>query len=137
MLYLIIGIPGSGKSTLASKIQNEILEKSGNLIKIYEADMYFTKNGKYEWNADNLGAAHFWCQKMTENELKLGNSVIVSNTSIRKRDRKIYIDLAKKYHHEIKVITCRGEFKNIHNVPQDKIAKMKERFQEFSEEELI
>lgn len=137
MLYLIIGIPGSGKSTMASKIQKEIFEKDNTLIKIYEADMYFIKDGKYKWDFERLNAAHTWCQKMTEEELKRGKDVIVSNTSIRKRDRKIYINLAKKYHHEVKVITCHGDFKNIHNVPAEKVAKMKERFQEFTEDELI
>lgn len=131
ILYLLIGIPGSGKTTLAKQISKEIGAK------FFEADSFFyDKNEKYNFNPKLLGVAHFVCQKNVENELKAGNSVIVSNTNLKKRDRKIYINLAKKYNAKIDVRVCSGNFKNVHGVPDDKIEQMKAYYEPFSEDEI-
>jgi len=133
-LWIIIGLPGSGKTTLANKIAKE----DPRSPKIFEADMFFTNEaGEYNWKAELLGRAHQWCYDHVEAELRAGNSVIVSNTSLKKRDRKLYIDLGIAYNATIEVITCDGNFKNVHNVPNEKIEMMKEKFQPFSEDELL
>lgn len=135
-LMLIIGIPGSGKSTMANKIKGERPEFAN--ANIWEADMFFVnpKNGEYNWNLENLVSAHKWCQIQTENDMRDGNNVIVSNTSLRPRERKPYLLLAKKYNYEIEVITCTGEYKNIHNVPEEKVNQMREKFIPFSDDEI-
>ena len=79
-LLLIIGIPGTGKSTLANKFKSEDPEFAN--ANIWEADMFFMKDGKYKFNHSILGAAHFWCQKSVENDMRVGKNVIVSNTSL-------------------------------------------------------
>lgn len=130
-LWMIIGIPGSGKSTKAKEIA-EIYN-----IKIFEADMFFIdKNGKYCWKGDLLPKAHGWCYDKIEDELKAGHSVIVANTFLKRKDRKRYIDLAKQFNAEIEVITCTGNFQNIHGVTPEKIQIMKDKFQPFSSDEL-
>jgi predicted kinase len=135
-LILIIGWPGSGKSTMAEKIKKERPEFAD--ANIWEADMFFVnpKNGKYNWNFENLASAHKWCQIQTENDMRDGNNVIVSNTSLRPRERKPYLLLAKKYNYEVEVITCTGEYKNIHNVPEEKVNQMKAKFIPYSENEI-
>ena len=47
-LLLIIGIPGAGKSTLANKIKSEDPEFAN--ANIWEADMFFMKDGEYKLN---------------------------------------------------------------------------------------
>lgn len=132
-LWIIIGLPGSGKSTLAKQISNESPEQPN----IYEADMYFIDElGNYCWNPRRLAQAHAWCFNNVEAELRKGNSVIVSNTGLTKQERKPYIDLGIAYGAKIEVITCRNNFKNIHNVPEETIEKMREKFQEFTTDEL-
>lgn len=135
-LMLIIGAPGSGKSTMANKIKNERPEFAD--ANIWEADMFFVnpKNGEYNWNLENLASAHRWCQIQTENDMRDGNNVIVSNTSLRPRERKPYLLLAKKYNYEVEVITCTGEYKNIHNVPEEKVNQMREKFVPYSDDEI-
>lgn len=137
ILWIIIGIPGSGKSTLANKIADEFAKENDYRPEIYEADMFFiNKEGQYNWNPNRLSIAHNWCFNQVEKELQKGLSVIVSNTNIKKRDRKPYIELGKKYNAEIRVITCTGNYKNIHNVPEDKIELLKTKFQPFDPNEL-
>ena len=38
-------------------------------------------------------------------------------------------ELAEKYGYEVVIHICRGNYKNVHNVPTDVIAKMRERFE--------
>jgi len=49
-LVIIRGCSGSGKSTLAKLL--------GSNFKHFEADMYFMKNGVYQFDGTKLGAAH-------------------------------------------------------------------------------
>jgi len=135
-LYMIIGVPGSGKSTYAKELSYKLSFTLGYSPKIYEADMYFMRNGNYKWNPENLGFAHRWCQKQISNELTNGRSVICSNTSILKKDRKIYFNIAKSAKANVEVITCTGNFKNIHGVPDSKVELMKKKFEPFTKDEL-
>ena len=132
-LYLIIGIPGAGKSTLANKI---IAEHPNTTIKHYEADMYFIRNGEYNFNPKKLFYAHKWCQIKAEQAMIDNYDVIISNTSLTPSERKPYIELAKKYNYDIDVITCNGNYNNIHNVPIETIERMKNKFIPYSQEEL-
>lgn len=131
-LYLIIGIPGAGKSMKA----REIIANSKNLIAHYEADMFFEQDGQYNFNRTLLWKAHLWCQQKTEEAMKTGVDVIVSNTSLTPRERRVYLALAKQYHYNVEVITCTGNYKNIHGVPDETLERMKERFVPYTEQEL-
>ncbi len=136
-LWMIIGVPGSGKTTTANKIANNQESTLGYKPAIFEADMYFIdNNGKYNWRATDLYKAHNWCYSKVEEQLQQGKSVIVANTFIKAKERKAYIQLIKKYNAELEVITCTGHFKNIHNVPAEKVLLMLNRFQPFSQDEL-
>lgn len=133
-LMMLIGIPGAGKSTLANKIKSEDPEFAD--ANIWEADMFFMKNGEYKFNHNILGAAHFWCQKSVENDMKAGKNVIVSNTNLTPKERRPYIKLAKNYGYEVEVRECNGGFKNIHGVPEDSLERMRKKFKPFEKWEL-
>ena len=51
-LYLLRGLPGSGKSTLAKSLGG----------KHFEADMYFVRDGEYQFDVTKLKEAHEWCR---------------------------------------------------------------------------
>lgn len=123
-LILVRGLPGSGKSTHARVIANEIFRCAR-----IEADMYFTKNGEYVFDTKKLGDAHKWCLDTTSELLSDGISVVVSNTFTTKKELKPYFDIAKELGIKPHVILCQGNYKNIHNVPEETIKKMKNRFE--------
>lgn len=127
-LYLIRGVPGSGKSTLAKE-----LESRGVVNWVFEADDYFfdfvTK--KYNFDASKLHDAHRVCQENTK--IWLGRhqeNVAVSNTSTTEKEVEIYRKIAEECGAEFVsiVVESRHDGKNIHNVPEDKIQQMKNRF---------
>lgn len=124
-LYLIRGIPGSGKSTLAETICNGTW---GNCTH-NEADMFFVKDGVYKFDYNKIREAHEWCLEKTESDMAKGYSVVVSNTFTTSRELNPYFDIALLYGIMPTVITCNSNWGNTHNVPEDTLAKMKERFQ--------
>lgn len=118
-LTLIRGLPGSGKTTLAGKL----------MTAHFEADMYFyNQDGDYEFDVNLLRYAHIWCQDRTQSYLEEGIDVVVSNTFTTLKEMRPYYEMAKELGVKFNVITCHGQFGNIHNVPEETLAKMKARF---------
>jgi predicted kinase len=124
-LYLIRGVPGSGKSTFA-----ESLLSSGMVDFVYEADHYFYEDGEYKFDASKLGRSHKQCQDSVRSALISGRSVAVSNTSTTEREVHVYKEIAEEFaaHFVSVVVENRHEGVNVHNVPEDKIRQMKDRF---------
>jgi tRNA uridine 5-carbamoylmethylation protein Kti12 len=129
-LILVRGIPGSGKSTLA-KILKDALDKEGMPAAYhYEADMYFLdEQSNYNFDAERLVVAHGWCLRKTREGLERGGTVIVSNTFTTRRELKPYFNLAKEFGIVPVVYLAQNQFQNVHNVPAEKLQKMRDRFQ--------
>lgn len=130
-LYIIRGISGSGKTTFAQKLLKEYPSLSH-----YEADMYFYKNGVYNFDPKYLRAAHQWCFNSTEKDIKAGKSVIVSNTFTQLWEMEKYIYLARYLDINLIVYKTIGNYQNIHNVPQESVDKMKARWQDLKGEKI-
>ena len=126
-LYLIRGLPGSGKSTEAKRIKSE----NSGAFKHLEADMYFLLGDQYIFNASKLREAHEWCQSKTEDYLEQGYNVIVSNTFTTIKEIRPYELIAKRLNVNFKVYQTNNTFKNVHNVPEEVLKKMKDRWQEY------
>jgi hypothetical protein len=129
-LILIRGISGSGKTTHAKKLMNEDPSLSH-----YEADMFFCKNGFYKFHTSKLKYAHTWCKNNTEEDLRNGKSVIVSNTFTQKWEIEPYIELGKKYGAEIIIKKATGNYQNIHGVPDEALERMRSRWEDVEGEE--
>jgi len=119
-MIIVRGIPGSGKSTLAK-----------TLIGFYmhvEADQFFVKDGIYEFDIDKIGEAHRWCQTRVCELLDAGFNVVVSNTFTTIKELRPYFEIAKERGIVPQVVTCHAQYGNIHSVPEETLAKMKNRF---------
>lgn len=120
-LIIIRGVPGAGKSTLARTKYKDYIN--------VESNMYFiTVEGKYYYNRDNITKAHDWCYSKTCELLSAGLNVVVSNTFTRLWEFEKYVALP----YETEVIVATGNYKNVHGCPQDKVDRMKERFEEYN-----
>lgn len=122
ILYIIRGIPGSGKTTLAYKLTNNVAE----------ADQFMYEDGEYKWHPSKLKMAHTKCFEKIENFMKNNiTPIAVSNTFIKIKEFKPYIELAEKYNYMVEIKECNGEFQNEHNVSAETIERMKRNFQKF------
>ena len=126
-LYLLRGLPGSGKSTLAKSLVGD---------KDYchkEADMYFIdREGNYKFNSSQIKDAHKWCQEEIEFVMKYEHPrVVVSNTFTQEWEMLPYYELAAKYGYKVYslIVENRHGGVNEHNVPEDKLTQMKNRFE--------
>lgn len=125
-LTLIRGLPGSGKSTLAKQLMQQL---QNNTLHI-EADMYFIdQHGVYLFQPEKLSEAHDWCQQQCYKALKAKQNVIVANTFVKHWEMSFYENLAKRFNVNLKVINCKGQFANIHDVPLSVIRKMRKNWQ--------
>jgi predicted kinase len=125
-LVLVRGIPGSGKSTLSKLIASSILD-----IQI-EADMFFlNENNEYHFDASKLKDAHNWCRENVENYMsKAYGKIVVSNTFTQEWEMEPYFELAKKYGYRVHsiIVENRHGGENQHEVPEDKLTQMVNRF---------
>lgn len=128
-LTLIRGIPGSGKSTLAKQISKATGAKH------IETDMYCYVDGKYCFDPKLHTERHNLARYDVVKNLNAGESVVVSNTFIKKWEVEKYTQLSIPAVDrgdvllQINILTCIGEYKNIHNVPEQVIQRMKDTFE--------
>ena len=126
-LYLVRGLPGSAKSTYAKQMN----------IAHFENDMYFMRNGKYEFDQFKHKDAMECCAEMTRACLESGMDVVVSNVFPKRRSMYRYFAMAKIFGAEVKVIRMMNKFKDVHNVPANALKWMKENFEDYDREELV
>ena len=119
MLTLIRGLPGSGKSTMAKGMPGIHIE----------ADQYFVRDGVYSFDRAKLSEAHAWCLRETETALRNGHRVNVSNTFTQRWEMQPYIGLAASLGVPVDVIEATGNWPNVHSVPDDAIARMRDRWE--------
>ena len=89
-----------------------------------------TNNG-YEYDPARIGDAHRYCQTAVENAMKEGYTrIAVANTFTQRWEMAPYYKLAEEYFYTVTEITLSGvSHGNIHNVPEDKIQAMRDRWE--------
>lgn len=124
-LFLIRGLPGSGKSTFAKKLRG-----MSPFAMHIEADMYFEQDGEYKFDPLKVHKAHSWCQECVKKWISWGEEcIIVSNTFSRRWEMQPYIEAAEKNGYTVTIITMNGNFGSVHNVPNESIERMKNRWE--------
>lgn len=122
-IFLLRGLPGSGKSTLAKTLGGEHIE----------ADMFFVdkETGEYKFDATKLKYAHNWCSDVVEHWMEESvEKIIVSNTFTQEWEMEYYFRLAQTYGYMVfsVIVENRHGGVNQHNVPDDKLIQMQNRF---------
>lgn len=134
-LYLIRGLPGSGKSTFAQELSDALMCNN------WEADLYFhllpiaggaiVFGDEYKFDASKLYQAHGWCQGRVENDMENEReNIIVSNTFTTEKELTPYIEMAERHGYQVTTMIIENRHGNnsIHDVPEETMVKMKNRF---------
>lgn len=125
VVYILRAAPGAGKTAVAEHIKSLA---AGCIVCC--ADDYFTdENGNYNWDANRIGSAHGWCKAIFMGALTDNAPVVVvSNTNTTNSDVNYYRNkaLAHGYMVFVLVVENRHEGVDVHNVPDDVKAKMRE-----------
>lgn len=138
-LFLIRGLPGAGKSFLAN-----LLSENGK-YPVHSADAFFEDDeGNYNWDPRLIKDAHAWCLDCVRVEMNLSaihdrnhpdipsnlNKIFVANTFTQEWEMEPYFQLAEKYGYNIvtMIVENRHGGKNVHDVPDEPIKKMRDRF---------
>ena len=119
-LFIVRGLPSSGKTTFAHKLCHVVIS----------ADDYFEKNGEYLFDSSKLHIAHKQCQTIVEENMYGNNDIAVANTFTTDKEMKPYFDLDYKYCYTVTtfIVESRHCNKNDHNVPNETVEKMRNRF---------
>jgi predicted kinase len=121
-LFLLRGVPGAGKSTLAKSLGGMHIE----------SDKYFMDGDEYKFDPSKLKDAHAWCQNAvkvwTKNSVE---KIVISNTFTQEWEMDYYFDLAKEHGYRVYslIVENRHGNKDVHNVPEEKLLQMKQRFE--------
>jgi predicted kinase len=123
-LYIVRGIPGSGKSTFAQSLD----------CPVFEADQYFidSETGEYKFDGSKIKLAHNWCKLRVEQSMEDDfQKIAVSNTFTQEWEMDAYYELAKQYGYRVfsLIVENRHGGVNEHDVPEDKLELMKNRFE--------
>lgn len=124
--HMYRGVPGSGKSTAALKLK-QIFDEARLPCNHYEADMFFMKNGEYQFDISRIQDAHEWCQEKTRESLEQGVATIVSNTFTTWKEIHPYINMVAEMNKWLFITTMMNEYGSVHNVPIETIDRMRAR----------
>jgi energy-coupling factor transporter ATP-binding protein EcfA2 len=121
-LFLLRGVPGAGKSTLAKSLGGMHIE----------SDKYFMDGDEYKFDPSKLKDAHAWCQNAVRVWAKNSvEKIVVSNTFTQEWEIDYYFELAKEHGYRVYslIVENRHGNKDVHNVPEEKLLQMKQRFE--------
>ncbi len=122
-LVIVRGLPGSGKSTFAKR-------EYPNYQHI-ETDMFQYVDGEYRFDPNRIKTTHELCRCWVKIHLLNNTDTVVSNTFTQMWELEPYLAMAEESFASVKVIEATGQFGNIHNVPEEVLTRMKDRYEKF------
>jgi len=136
-LFILRGLPGSGKTTAAEILADtgvcvDFMGNENEKYPVCTADDYFMHDGEYKWNPSQIGFAHESCQnKCREAMFCQEIKIFVANTNTTAKEMAVYYDMAKEYGYQVVslIVETRHDGKNVHNVSDEALQKMRNRFE--------
>ena len=137
-VILYRGLPGCGKTySIQQWMLSLKLHPNDPAPRVFSADFFFQKNGKYEFDYRKIGEAHAWCYRQFLDMIipfddEIGENIshlVIDNTNICAFEMAPYIQAANAYGlvHEIRTIWSDpvvAAKRNVHNVPATTIFRM-------------
>ena len=130
-LIILRGLPGSGKSNMAKKLVGKGV--------IHSTDNYLTKNGKYEFDHDNIARYHYLNLMDSIRSMRKGISpIVIDNTNIMALHCINYVEQGKIYGYEIEIVETDVPWafdieelvkRNSHDVPRETIIDMLQKYE--------
>ena len=121
-LYIIRGIPGAGKTTLARTLAPLVIEPD---MFRYTADMQYkfdsAMNAEVLRKVEDLAVYAVRRLKMP--------ALAIAATHTRVEHIRKYIRLGLDNGYSVTVIECRGDYGNVHGVPESVVARMRAEFE--------
>jgi len=124
-LILVRGLSGSGKTSAA-----HLFAKEGDWP-VCSNDDWFERLPEYKFNWKDWESAKALCYNKTHEHMNSGvQKIYVTNTFSEEDQLSPYFDLAKKHNYRVfsVIVENRHGNKNIHNVPDGVVEKMKTNF---------
>lgn len=125
-LILLRGLPGAGKTTLAG-----VLSEQGK-YPMFCVDDYFTdEKGEYDFRFQENHLAYKLCEENSRKAMEEGvEKIIVHNTFTMEWEMEPYFKLAADYGYRVHVLTVenRHSSKNVHDIPDEHIERMRTKF---------
>jgi energy-coupling factor transporter ATP-binding protein EcfA2 len=128
ILILCRGVSGAGKTTFAKTLGGIHIE----------ADQYFIDGeGNYKFDGSKIKLAHEYCRAQTEAWMQTKddqvstNKIVVSNTFTQLWEMEPYFEMAKRHGYKVfsLIVENRHGGTNVHEVPEEKVEQMKNRFE--------
>ena len=93
---------------------------------------HLDENGNYNWKPEKVKEAHAWCQNQVRNWMvEEEQRIVVSNTFTQEWEMKPYLEWAEELGYKVfsLIVENRHGGINEHNVPEEILVKMKDRFE--------
>ena len=127
VLYIVRGVPGSGKSTFAKSLGGTH----------FETDKFFMVDGEYKFDGTKIKEAHKWCQDSVNTAMLLNHTsglnsiIVVSNTFTQEWEMEPYFQMANYFDYKVFSIVVENRHGGInqHDVPEEVLTKMRDRFE--------
>lgn len=99
--------------------------------------MFHVRDDKYRFDLSLMAKAHSWCSHMVHAALLHEIDIVVTGTFTRKWEIEIYSELACRHNYDFRVIQTTGKYGNIHDVPEDTLVAMADRWEPYPGEVII
>ena len=129
-IILLRVIPGSGKTTLGHVILKWMSSDTTDVLS--SDDFFMDEKGNYNFDITKIKEAHNDCQVRCANKMKNEFSkIVVANTFTQEWEMKTYYEMAERYNYRVHsvIVENRHGGVNEHNVPDETIEKMRNRFE--------
>lgn len=138
--FVLRGLPGTGKDEIAKYLAASGIPSIPGVSSAItlSTDQFFIKDGKYQFDKTKLKEAHEATWEAFKSAISSDSQVIIiNNTNIKKFHYAHYVDYAQRHGYLTSIVIIPANdvsdrelaTRNVHNVDQGTISKMRKEFE--------